>query len=62
MRPGATDRPVASIRGFASRCVESADSRDAIADQADVAAKRRIAGAVDHLAAMDQNVEHPNGR
>ena len=58
MRPGRTRRPVASIARRAGARVQPADRRDAVADDADVGAGRRRAGAVEHQAAVHHQVEH----
>jgi hypothetical protein len=40
----------------------AADSNDAVALQPDIAEESQIAGTIDHLAAMNQDVEHINTR
>ncbi len=57
MKPGATTRFEASMRVRASRSGELPDRRDAIADDADVGAEPRRAGAVDDAPVGDQDVE-----
>ena len=57
MNPGATTQPPASIRSAASAC-DSAQRRDPIAADADVAMEPRAAAAVDNASARDEKIEH----
>ncbi len=62
MKPGATTRFDASMRVVAVAAGELADRGDAIADDADVGAEPRRAGAVDDAAVGDQHVEGASAR
>ena len=56
-KPGQTKRPL-RVEHALRRLVDAADGRDPAARDADIGAVPRIAGAVDHTAASDQDVEH----